>query len=149
MLDRLIALGTLALGGLYLFHALALPFGTAARPGAAFFPVVVAVFACIVGAIATIRAFLVTPPMGSRATRDEEAPARRHRVVSAVALLVAFCFALPWIGYPVAAFVFVAVLLRRLGSRWPGAVATAILSAAGSHYVFAVLLDVPLPRGPW
>jgi hypothetical protein len=29
------------------------------------------------------------------------------------------------------------------------ALATAVLSAAVSHYLFAVLLDVPLPRGPW
>jgi hypothetical protein len=57
--------------------------------------------------------------------------------------------ALPWVGYPAAAFAFVAVVLRYLGARWPAALLTGALSAAGSYALFAVLLDVPLPRGPW
>jgi ABC-type sugar transport system substrate-binding protein len=70
-------------------------------------------------------------------------------VVISVAALVVFCLALPWVGYPVAAFAFVAVVLRYLGGRWWTAVLTGALSSAGSYGLFAVLLDVPLPRGPW
>jgi hypothetical protein len=66
-----------------------------------------------------------------------------------VAALAAFCLILPWAGYPITAFLFVAVVLRRLGSRWPAAIALGVASAAVSHYLFAVLLEVPLPRGPW
>jgi putative tricarboxylic transport membrane protein len=148
-LDRAVGLATLAGGGLFLLQALALPVGTAARPGAGFFPVVIAVFACLVGAVATVQTFLSSAPPARRSPGEPVEPAHRARVISAVALLTAFCLALPWIGYPIAAFLFVAILLRRLGSRWPAALATAILSAALSHYLFAVLLDVPLPSGPW
>ena len=70
-------------------------------------------------------------------------------MVISVAALAAFCLALPWIGYPVAAFAFVAVVLRYLGGRWTTALLTGALSSAGSYGLFAVLLDVPLPRGPW
>ena len=66
-----------------------------------------------------------------------------------MAALAAFCLILPWVGYPLSAFLFVTVVLRRLGSGWPAAVALGVASAAVSHYLFAVLLDVPLPRGPW
>ena len=69
-------------------------------------------------------------------------------MISVVAL-AAFCLALPWVGYPVAACAFVAVVLRYLGARWPAALLTGVLSSAGSYGLFAVLLDVPLPRGPW
>ena len=69
-------------------------------------------------------------------------------MISVVAL-VAFCLALPWIGYPVAALAFVTVILRYLGGRWTPALLTGALSSAGSYVLFAVLLDVPLPRGPW
>jgi hypothetical protein len=70
-------------------------------------------------------------------------------VVISVVALVAFCLVLPWVGYPAAAFAFVTVVLRYLGSRWTTALLTGALSAAGSYVLFAVLLDVPLPRGLW
>jgi hypothetical protein len=70
-------------------------------------------------------------------------------VIVSVIALVAFCLVLPWIGYPAAAFGFVAVVLRYLGAGWTAALLTGVLSAAGSYGLFAVLLDVPLPRGPW
>ena len=147
--ERLVALVVLAGGGLYLSQALRLPMGTGARPGAAFFPVAIAVFACLVGLAALARSFVSGSRM--RVVTDAAAwsPECRNRVISTVIVLVVFCLLLPWVGYPVMAFVFVAVLLRKLGSGWPGAVLTGVLTAVLSFYVFAVLLDVPLPRGPW
>ena len=50
---------------------------------------------------------------------------------------------------PGGAFGFVAIVLRYLGAGWTAALLTGVLSAAGSYVLFAVLLDVPLPRGPW
>ena len=70
-------------------------------------------------------------------------------MVISVAALVAFCLALPWVGYPAAAFAFVTIVLRYLGARWTTALLTGALSSAASYGLFAVLLDVPLPRGPW
>ena len=53
------------------------------------------------------------------------------------------------VGYPLAAFGFVTVLLQRLGSAGRTAAIIGALTAAMSYYVFGVLLDVPLPRWPW
>ena len=82
---------------------------------------------------------------------DERAPAGsgRRRVVATGALLVGFCLGLPWTGYPVVAFLFVGLLLRGLGAGWRAALAIGLLSAAISHYLFGVVLGVPLPRGIW
>ena len=147
MLARAVPLVVLAAGGVYLVLALRLPFGAAARPGAGFYPVIVAVFAIVVALAATASAFRATPRAEADAV-ELDAAARRRVVVSVVAL-AAFCLALPWVGYPAAAFAFVTVVLRYLGARWPAALITGALSAAGSYALFAVLLDVPLPRGPW
>ena len=147
--ERLIALVVLAGGGLYLSQALRLPMGTSARPGAAFFPVAIAVFACLVGAVALARSFVVGPRVHVAGDAAFWSADSRRRVLSTVVVLVAFCVLLPWVGYPLMAFVFVALLLRKLGSGWPGAVITGVVTAAVSFYVFAVLLDVPLPRGAW
>lgn len=148
MLERVVGLVVVAAGGVYLIQALALPYGTAARPGAGFFPTIVAIFACVVGLMMTVRAFVTTAP--ARASR-EAAPtgAARARALSTMIVMIVFCLLLPWVGYPLVAFGFVTFLLHRLGSTPRTAAITGALTAAASHYVFAVLLDVPLPRGPW
>jgi putative tricarboxylic transport membrane protein len=145
VLARTVPLVLLVAAGAYLTLALRLPFGAAARPGAGFYPVIVAVFAVVVALTATASAFRGA----SGAEAIELAAASRRRVVISMVALVAFCLALPWVGYPAAAFAFVAVVLRYLGARWATALLTGALSSAGSYGLFAVLLDVPLPRGLW
>ena len=145
MLARAVPLVLLVAAGVYLTLALRLPFGAAARPGAGFYPVFVAVFAIVVALAAAASAYRSAP--GTVAIELDAAS--RRRVVISVVALVAFCLALPWIGYPAAAFAFVTVVLRYLGGRWTTALLTGALSAAASYVLFAVLLDVPLPPGPW
>ena len=147
MLARAVPLVLLVAAGVYLTLALRLPFGAAARPGAGFYPVIVAVFAIVVALAATATAFR-SAPRTEAGIVALDAAARRRVVISVVAL-AAFCLALPWVGYPAAACAFVAVVLRYLGGRWTTALLTGVLSSAGSYVLFAVLLDVPLPRGPW
>ena len=147
MLARAVPLVLLVAAGVYLTLALRLPFGAAARPGAGFYPVIAAVFALVVALAGTASAFRGVP--GAAAEAVELDAASRRRVVISVVALVAFCLVLPWVGYPAAAFAFVTVLLRYLGGRWTTALLTGALSAAGSYGLFAMLLDVPLPRGLW
>jgi len=147
VLARVAPLLLLVAAGVYLTLALRLPFGAAARPGAGFYPVIVAVFAIVVALAATASVFRRAPRAEAEAVALDAAA--RRRVVISVMALAAFCVALPWVGYPAAAFAFVAVVLRYLGGRWTTALLTAVLSSAGSYGLFAGLLDVPLPRGPW
>jgi hypothetical protein len=154
MFTRLAPLVVLVAFGLYLTQAMMLPLGTVAKPGAGFYPVAVAIFACVVALVASARVFLWPKAAGAETLAEplsEEEPdlARRRRVAGAVGALAAFCLALPWIGYPIAAFAFVALVLRGLGGRWMAALVTGALGSAVSYYLFAVLLGVPLPRGPW
>ncbi len=148
MLERVVGLVVVAAAGAYLTQALALPYGTAARPGAGFFPTFVAIFACAVGVMMTVRAFLTTAPAGAPREAGPDRAAR-GRALSTIVVLGAFCLLLPWVGYPLAAFGFVTVLLQRLGGVGRTAAIIGALTAAVSYYVFGVLLDVPLPRGPW
>jgi hypothetical protein len=148
MLERVVGLVVVAAAGAYLMQALALPYGTAARPGAGFFPTIVAIFACAVGLMMTVRAFVTTAPAG-RLREAGPTGAARERALSTMIVMVAFCLLLPWVGYPVVAFGFVAFMLQRLGSAPRVAAITGALTAAVSYYVFGVLLEVPLPRWPW
>jgi putative tricarboxylic transport membrane protein len=141
------ALGFLVAAGAYLAASLDFPVGSVAKPGPGFFPIGVGVFLCVAAAALTVTAW-----RGSRAVLAVAAPPpdARKRVVAAVVGLVGFCLLLPWLGYPACAFLFVALLLRRLGDgSWTAVVITSALSALLSHYLFGVLLGVPLPRGPF
>jgi putative tricarboxylic transport membrane protein len=146
MRERAWALGFLLASGAYLAASLGFPLGTVAKPGPGFFPVGVGLFLCGATAVLAI-ALLRGRPAGAIAAVPADA---RRRVATTVAALAGFCLLLPWVGYPASAFLFVTLVLRRLGGGgWPGVVITAALSALVSHYLFAVLLGVPLPRGPF
>ena len=150
MIERVVALAVLVASGAYLAYALPLSRGTAARPGPGFFPVAVGVFACVVALVWVVLA-LRRGPTRSMPLAEEDlgpaAPGARRRVAATAGALIGFCLLLPWTGYPLVAFLFVAFTLQQLGARWMPALATGLVSAAASYYLFAVLLDVPLPRG--
>ena len=144
MTDRLAALVVLLAGGAYLVAALPLPRGVAARPGAGFFPLVVGVFFCLAAAGFVIETFRRLP---GRAVSAPMAKGARTRALATAGALVAFVLLLPWLGFPVVTFLFVAAMLRALGGSWTLAVTTAVASAVGAYYLFAVVLSVPLPKG--
>jgi putative tricarboxylic transport membrane protein len=148
MIERVVALTMLVVSAVYLLYALRMPLGAAARPGPGFYPAAVGVFACGVALVVTALAFRRAAPAGAAAEVDA-GPEDRRSVWLTVVTLAAFCALMPWIGYPLAALLFVATLLRQLGASWRGALLTAALSAEGSYYVFAGLLGVTLPRGFW
>jgi putative tricarboxylic transport membrane protein len=144
MAERLLALAVVAASGAYLLGALALPSGTPARPGAGFFPLAIGAFGAVMALAWTVIAFRRAPAAAGPAREPVEGAGR---VVATTGALLGFCFLLPWVGYPIAALVFVTLLLRWLGAGWRSAAVTGVASAVVSYYLFAVLLDVPLPRG--
>ena len=148
MAERLVGLVMLVVSGLYLSQALRMPVGSAARPGAGFYPLAVGAFACVVALVVVGLAF-GRRPAAEAAEASEDVPGARMHVGLTIATLAGFCLLLPWIGYPLAALLFVAALLRQLGTAWRGALLAAVISAEGSYYVFAILLGVSLPRGLW
>ena len=149
MIERIVALAMLVVSATYLFYSLRMPLGTVARPGAGFYPAAVGVFACGVALVVTAIAFRRAAVGGGEIETTETASADRGPVWLTVATLAGFTLLMPWIGYPLAALLFVAVLLRQLGAGWRGALLAAVLSAEGSYYLFAILLGVSLPQGFW
>src|SRR5688572_8171915 len=132
MVERLLALAVLAASGVYLANGLPLPRGTGARPGAGFFPLAVGVFGAAVALTWVVSAFRRALAAGGGGMAMES-PAR---VTIAAGLLVGFCALLPWIGYPLAAFLFTGLLLRGLGAGWTAAGVIALACAVVSFYVF-------------
>jgi putative tricarboxylic transport membrane protein len=150
---RAASVAALVASSLYLWQALQFPLGTMSAPGAGLYPAGVGAFlvlasgAIVLHGVRRGRRRLAAAPEAT-AEEDIASAGGGRRVVTAVACLLGFCLLLPWLGYPLLAFLFTTLLLQRLGNgRWATAAAGGVVTAAVSHYVFAVLLGVPLPRG--
>ncbi len=143
-------LAFLAVSGLYLGTSLTFPLGSATRPGAGFFPAAVGAYLTALAVVLLVAAWRRAPTL-AQASRSEALSAdARMRVIATMAALVGFCATLGWIGYPAAAFLFTAVLLKSLGrGKGTRVIVAAALAAAASYYLFGILLGVPLPRGVW
>lgn len=143
-------LAFLAVSGLYLGTSLTFPLGSAARPGAGFFPAAVGAYLTALAVVLFFAAWRRSPTLARASTSEAITADARMRVIAAMASLVGFCATLGYIGYPAAAFLFTAALLKSLGrGRWTGVIVAAVFAAAASYYLFGLLLGVPLPRGVW
>jgi hypothetical protein len=80
---------------------------------------------------------------------DEE-PSRPASLVSiALALVgvIALVVSMDWLGFVLAAFLFMAIFMRYLGTRLPVAIAASAICAAAAYQLFAVQMRVSLPWG--
>lgn len=71
----------------------------------------------------------------------------RGKVVAMMAALVGYALVLEKTGYLLATSLLVAVFLVLERQRWPVVLSVAVVSALASYWLFAVWLQVPLPRG--
>lgn len=136
-------LGVLLSAG-YLAMAINLPFGQAARPGAAIFPI-------LCGTVLLLASIAVLwESWAMNRTEQVELPAGADlwRLLGLVALLIAYFLAIPWLGQFLASAVFCVLLIRVLSRiSWPRALISALLISGAIHAVFIRFFKVPMPRG--
>lgn len=138
-------------GLLGLAGSLVLLAATRGLPQPALVPIGPAFYPRIILAItALLSAALVASDL-LRRQRPKPAPSRYRLVVLTFAIFTAYVFALPWLGYRLSTFAFVAGLQATLepprGRRRWLVLAVAILTALATYYIFEVYLSVLLPRG--
>jgi putative tricarboxylic transport membrane protein len=139
----------LAIFGLFmLYHSLQMSFYAEGVPGPGFFPALLAMALIGLGASLVVTRLRTPHNTAERLrlpTREQASRALSLWVVAlAAALLVG-----P-LGFPVAMFLLVAVILFVIeGRRGLGAVLTSILIPLLAWLLFAQLLLVPLPAGPF
>lgn len=135
----------LALAGYIFVEANRLPFGTFHVPQTAFFPKTLAILLLILSGTLLARAFV-----GSEAWIPSEkiAPAGWIRIGVTLAMLAVFAFVLERVGFLLATFLLMIILLRAIEARdWRKVIAVALATALISYGLFAWLLGVPLPAG--
>jgi hypothetical protein len=143
--DRGAAAILLVFGLIAFEEARKLRFGSIAKPGPGFFPVVLgAAFAlvCLVLLLTALR------------TRDGEVPPAARlgwlKIVAAMAALFVYAFVLERVGFVAATFALLLFFFKALErQRWLAALAGSLVTAFVTYLVFKVWLNVQLPAAPW
>ena len=129
-----------AVGIFALYKAASLPLGNLREPDSGFFPVVVAV-------ALTLFAALSISSRTPEADTAQAEPGGLARVWILAALLAAYAWFLPSVGFVLCTAVLLGVLLRGLGRvNWRSTVLYAGGGAAGCYFLFS-RLGLPLPSG--
>jgi putative tricarboxylic transport membrane protein len=134
----------LAIG--YLIAGWDYSWGTMAEPGPGVYPLMAGLL-MLAGAVglgleARLRRFRLDAPWPSGAGR--------WRVLAVLASGLGYALLLPYLGHPFAGTIVSLIVLRVMGlPRWPLCIGFAIAVGLGSYYLFAIILDVPLPVGIW
>ena len=143
--DRGAAAVLLVFGLVAFAEATRLRFGSIARPGPGFVPVVLA---------AAFSLVCVALLVNARRPRDAAAPPVARlgwpRIAAAMAALFVYALALEPVGFVAATFVLLLFFFRVLErQRWLAALAGSLVTALVTYLVFKIWLNVQLPAGPW
>lgn len=125
-----------------------LDFGAWNNPGPGMMPVLLGVF--LAGLSAALWIMAARRERSAAAAAGPWSAARVWPVISTLAVLLAYAALLDTLGYVVATFLVLIVLLRVLEPpRWSTTVLSAAVVTAASYGVFVRLLQVQLPRAAW
>ena len=146
--QAIVALCSLLVAVGYLWEALRMPLGTIVSPG----PGVVPISLGLITAVLSIVLLAQTWPGKEKRQEPVILPAGApgRRVAGVWMGLLAYAMLVNVLGHLLMAAVLSTGCLRILGMRrWRDAILLSMFLSVASFYLFAVLLDVPLPEGLW
>jgi putative tricarboxylic transport membrane protein len=133
------------LAGLTLFEASRLAFGSIRVPQTGFFPSILAIlllFLSIALLVQTCRR--AVGETGEHPIKSEA----WIRISITLAAMLGFALVLEKLGFLLSTFIVMLVLLRVIEpQKWPRVIAVALATALICYFLFARLLNIPLPAG--
>jgi len=155
--DRITSILLFVLSGLWIYWARQLPypkFAQVSHMGPGDFPTIVAVMLAIFAIWLFVDTFR-SPVQKTETDSDDESeslknPKAERDIITGFGLFTIMLVVMPFIGFSLSASVFVCLFLLLIGRyRFYLAVLNAVLIPSLLWFIFAYLLTVPLPKGPW
>ena len=144
-LDLIAAAGLAGLAGYILFESRKLAFGSLRVPQTGFFPRALGILLVLLALGELLRALRLSEPVLSM---EKIAGEGWIRIGATLATMLGFALVLEWLGFLLATFLLMVLLLRAIEApRWPKVFVVALVTALLSYGLFAYLLGVPLPAG--
>jgi putative tricarboxylic transport membrane protein len=139
--DRVLGVACLLLAALYAYFAAQTEIGFMSDPlGPKAFPFIIAGVLALAG---------IYPILRPDPAPDWPAPGRLLEIVFAVAVMIAYTYALPVAGFVASTAVTAGLLSWRLSAKPIAAVIAGVVIAVGIYGVFHLVLGLSLARGPW
>jgi len=133
------------LAGYVLFEANKLRIGNFRVPQTGFFPRVLGLLLVLLTVVELVRALRQTATTRGPGKIDGEG---WFRIGATLAIMLGFALVLEWLGFLLATFALMVLLLRAIEApRWPKVLVVALVTSVLSYGLFAWLLGVPLPAG--
>ncbi len=131
---------------LYLATAAHLPLGARHQPGPGIYPILVGLL--MLGSSIGLALQAMLGGQAARAQVEWPTGIAARRMLAVAGASAGYILLLPYVGDAVAGVATALLVLRVMGMRrWWVAWALAVGLALTFHYVFVVLLSIPLPRG--
>lgn len=141
MSDRALGVACLLLSAFYIFFATQIQTSFITDPlGSKFFPILIAVLLGISG---------IFPIIKPDPEPDWPGLGRLLEIVFAIAVMVAYTYALPVVGFTISTAVAAGLLSWRLGAKPLSAGIAGVSIAVGIFVIFRLLLKLSLAVGPW
>lgn len=141
MSDRALGVACILLAAAFAWFASQTPISFMSDPlGPKAFPYMIAGVLALAG---------VYPILRPDPSPDWPAPGRLLEIVFATAVLIAYTYALPLIGFVASTAVTAALLSWRLAARPIAAIIAGICISVGIYGAFHMILGLSLARGPW
>jgi putative tricarboxylic transport membrane protein len=155
--DRITSLLLLALSGFWIYLARQLPypkFAQVSKMGPGDFPIMVAVLLAVCAGWLLVDTFR-RPAAGGPAEGGEKSertvsPRARRDILTGFGLFTVMLILTPFLGFSLSSVLFVFLFLLLIGRyRFLLAILIAAVIPGVLWFIFAYMLTVPLPKGPW
>ena len=136
----------LGLAIIYLIKDLTYPLGNAKQPGPGLYPLVI---------VALLALGFVGSGIEALVSKSQKAiswpkGAAGRRVMSIIGAVFAYAALLPYLGHAVMGTLLTFIVLQTMKQKsWAVKILLSLGIGLGSYLLFAVVLDIPLPKGSW
>jgi putative tricarboxylic transport membrane protein len=147
--DNMAVAGVIFLfGGLTALLSLRMPIGTFRMAGSGMFPLCLGITLMILAGIFLLQILFREKPVPAKKESPQPSPGASVNVAVFIGAMILITLGFNPLGYPLSAFLLMAILLRSLGMKsWARNVPLSFATAVVCYLLFVQWLQIPLPKG--